>query len=387
MRAATSTQKPLSILCATSVANGGEAFASLGHVTLMPEADIDNASLRGMDALVTRSKVKVNDDLLEGCSLRFYGTATAGADHVDAASLAARGIAWSEAAGCNANSVAEYVVASLAWLGLRRGLSWRDCTIAIIGAGHVGSRLGELAAALGLRVRFCDPPLAESTGDASRYEPLAAVLAEADVVSLHVPLTDTGPHPTRGMVNHAFFEAMKPGAVFINSSRGEVVADETELLARRADGRFGGLILDVFHHEPAILPDLVEGADLATPHIAGYSLDGRLAGTQMIYEAACRHFGCEPVWRMPVTAAPQTLAVKTTGNGPDDLLFSTILAAYNPSDDYAHLKEGGAEPAKLAAHFRHLRARYPDRREFRHFAADLTFDSRLGLLGFAGRRA
>lgn len=375
------TVETRSILCATSVAAGAEAFGTLGRVTLLPEAEICAESLRGMDVLVTRSKVKINDRLLHDSTLQFYGAATAGADHVDAAALAARGIAWSEAPGCNANSVAEYVVASLAWLGRQRGMPWRDRTIAIVGAGHVGSRLGTLAEGLGLRARFCDPPLAEITGDA-RYEPLRAVLADADVVSLHVPLTGVGPHATRGMVNQAFFEAMKPGAVFINSSRGEVVEDEAELLTRRADGQLGGLVLDVFHNEPAILPALIEAADLATPHIAGYSLDGRLTGTQMIYEAACRHFGCEPVWHAPSPGSPENLNVKQLGNAPDDLLYASILAAYDPSIDHARLREGVSHPETLADHFRLLRANYPDRLEFKHFVAAVANDERLGRLGF-----
>ncbi len=379
-----SSSRSLNILCATSVAAGEEAFSSLGNVTMMPESEIRAGALRDVDVLITRSKVKVNDELLRGSNLQFYGTATAGSDHVDEAALAARGITWSEAAGCNARSVAEYVIASLAHLGRKRTISWRDRTLAIIGAGHVGSCLGVLAKALGLQVRYCDPPLAERTGE-TRYESLDDVLADADLVSLHVPLTDSGRHATRGMVNQRFLNMMKPGAIFINSSRGEVVADESELIARRADGRFGGLVLDVYHHEPAIMPELIEAADLATPHIAGYSLDGRLMGTQMIYEAACRHFGREPRWHMSADEAPRSLAVPLSHAGSDDLLHSTILAAYDPWTDHTALKKGVTNPSSLAQHFSALRANYPDRRSFTRFATELEREPRLAILGFAGR--
>ncbi|MGA1531352.1 MAG: 4-phosphoerythronate dehydrogenase [Kiritimatiellia bacterium] len=376
-----SSSRSLNILCATSVAAGEEAFSSLGNVTMMPESEIRAGALRDVDVLITRSKVKVNDELLRGSNLQFYGTATAGSDHVDEAALAARGITWSEAAGCNARSVAEYVIASLAHLGRKRTISWRDRTLAIIGAGHVGSCLGVLAKALGLRVRYCDPPLAERTGE-TRYESLDDVLADADLVSLHVPLTSSGTHATCGMVNRRFFDAMKPGAIFINSSRGEVVADESELIARRADGRFGGLVLDVYHHEPAIMPELIEAADLATPHIAGYSLDGRLMGTQMIYEAACRHFGREPRWRISANEVPGRLKFAANNEMPDDLLYSTILAAYDPSSDHAGLKGAIEHPSDIPQNFSALRANYPNRRSFGHFAVDLKREPRLATLGF-----
>lgn len=359
---------PWKVVCATSVAGGESAFALLGRVEMVPEAAIDASVIRGAHALITRSKVRVNDALLAGSSLRFYGTATAGTDHVDIAALERRGIAWSEAAGSNANSVAEYVLCALAHLGLSRGLVWRGRTLGIIGAGHVGSRLAELAPALGLRVLLNDPPLRDRTGHPC-YRPLAEVLAESDLVSLHVPLTDDGPYPTRGMADSVFFASMRPGAVFINASRGEVVAEPALRLAS-AHGAFAALVLDVFEREPDIDLGTLQIADVASPHIAGYSLDGRLKGTELVYRAACRLRGVEPVWRPPATARPKTL-IPPAGVVGDILVQHCLLLAYHPLRDDERLR---ALPVgmPMRTHFQALRQGYPERREFPHFRVEAT---------------
>lgn len=346
---------------------------------MMAERDINAAALRGVDVLATRSKTRINDALLEGSTLQFYGTATAGTDHVDAGALARRGIAWSAAPGSNANSVAEYVIAALAWFTHERGLAWSGKTIAIIGAGNVGARLAALAPALGLRVRLNDPPRRDATGDPA-LEPLEDVVAGADIVTLHAPLTDDGPYPTRGMAGAPFFERMKPGALFINAARGEVV-DEPALLAAARAGQFAGVVLDVFDHEPAISSAMCGLATIATPHIAGYSLDGRRLGTEMIYRAACRHFGREPAWRIEPEAHPRAVA--------GDSAMTAILSAYNPALDDQRLRAVPPGVA-MADHFNRMRKEYPERREFRCFRpTDVSRISEmdraaLGQLGFAG---
>jgi erythronate-4-phosphate dehydrogenase len=378
------SSSPITIVCATSVAGGAEAFAHLGEVNMVPEAEITAATIRQARALVTRSKVKVNDALLEGSLLQFYGTATAGVDHVNIGALERRGIMWAEAAGSNANSVAEYILSSLALLGLTRGIVWCGKTLGIIGAGHVGSRLAELAETIGLRVLLNDPPLRDRTGD-TRYRPLLDVLGESDIVSLHVPLTDTGPHATRGMVDQVFFAAMKPDAVFINASRGEVVVEAALRLAlERRD--FSASVLDVFDHEPDIDVRLVQWANLATPHIAGYSLDGRLKGTEMIYRAACAFFGRPAVWSAPPVTTPRLLSL-SPGSSGDTLVYEALVAAYNPQHDDARLR---ALPlaVPMSVHFQQLRQHYPERSEYPHFAVEASrCDARsadiLRRLGFA----
>jgi len=354
----------LSIVCASSVAGGKEAFATMGHVTVMPEADISSSSLRGADILITRSKVKVNDELLEGSSLSFYGTATAGFDHVDVDALARRKIAWSQAPGSNANSVAEYVLATLSLLGLNRDMSWEGKTLGIIGAGQVGSRLAAVAGAFGLKVLLNDPPLRAKTGD-TRYRPLFEVLEQSDIVSLHVPLIDGGEHPTRGMADSVFFAALKPGVVFINASRGEVV-NEPALSRAAVKGIFSAIVLDVFDHEPDISIDTLKLALLGTPHIAGYSFDGRLKGTEMVYRAACRQFGVEPVWKIPAVKEMEQIRLEPPMSG-SRALYETIIKAYNPADDDQRLRSLPVG-TPMRTYFQALRQQYPERREFPHFS-------------------
>jgi erythronate-4-phosphate dehydrogenase len=371
------------ILCATSVADGHTAFSRLGVVTSLPEAAIDATALAGADVLIARSKVKITEALLEGSSLSFYGTATAGTDHVDAAALERRGIAWAEAAGSNANSVAEYVIATLCLIGLHREIDWRGRTLALIGAGHVGRRLATLAEALGLQVILNDPPLRDTTGD-ERYRPLEEALDAADIVSLHVPLTDHGPHPTRGLAEAVFFARMKPGTVFINASRGEVV-DESALKNAIRKQHFSFVALDVFDHEPSIDIELLRMVDLATPHIAGYSIEGRRLGTELIYQAACRHFGLDPTWRAPTGGPPEFLP-GTLDDADIRTLYDRILDAYNPALDDQRLR---AMPVgvPMARHFQELRQHYPDRHPFSRYTiagtgTAPTLGTRLQQLGF-----
>ncbi|HMO51678.1 MAG TPA: DUF3410 domain-containing protein [Kiritimatiellia bacterium] len=351
------------IVCATSLADGEAAFSSLGDVRMMAESDIHAGALRDVDALITRSKVRVDDNLLADSRLQFYATATAGIDHIDVAALARRGIAWAHAPGSNANSVAEYIIAALAWLGRERGINWTRRTLAIIGAGQVGSRLAALADRMGLTVLLNDPPLRDATGD-SLYLPLREALAHADIVSLHVPLTASGPHATRNMVTASWLSNIKPGAVFINSSRGEVV-EEPALLRALADGNLSAAILDVFNREPAIDIATLRAAALATPHIAGYSLDGRRQGTLMVYRAACRHFNRPPTWQPPEDAEPTELNVHLHGD-ESRALHDAVLAAYNPFVDDQRLR---ALPVGMPIdrHFQRVRQTCVERREFRRY--------------------
>lgn len=356
----------IQIVCATSLAGGAEAFETIGSVRMVPESEITREVIHDADVLVTRSKVKINDRLLADSRLSFYGTATAGFDHVDVRALERRGIAWSQAPGSNANSVVEYVLACLSWLGLHKNISWRGKTLGIIGAGQVGSRLQKAAAALGLNVLLNDPPLREQTGD-SKYISLDDVIRQADVISLHVPLSDDGPQATRTMVNSTFFSYMRTGAVFINASRGEVVK-ENDLIRAAHDRKFSAVVLDVFDHEPDIDPDVLDLASLASPHIAGYSLDGRLKGTEMVYLAACKKLGIEPRWKIPPVTTP--LIIRAPPPDTDErTLFRIILGAYDPREDDRRLREV-PDGVSMGSHFQKLRKLYPERREFRHYGVE-----------------
>jgi erythronate-4-phosphate dehydrogenase len=366
-------------VCAASVTQGREAFGSLGEVLCLPEKEIRTAVLAGADALVTRSTVRVDRALLEGTPVSFVATATAGTDHLDIGYLEGRGIPWYAAAGCNANSVAEYMAAALLVLAGRRGFDLEGRTLGIVGAGHVGSRVARVAGALGMAALLNDPPLRDATGD-DRYRPLDEVLRLADIVTLHVPLTHGGLYPTARMASAAFFERMRPGSVFCNASRGEVV-DENALLRALRAGRVSCAALDVFEAEPDVRTDTLSAAALATPHIAGYSHEGRLNGTVQCYEAACRRFGLPARWQPAGAAGPAgRIAVRAAGRPDQDVLRDVVRGAYDIEADDRALRAGAAGSAEdRRAHFKALRARYPERHEFHRHAVEVP-DATPGLL-------
>ncbi|MCF7838564.1 MAG: 4-phosphoerythronate dehydrogenase, partial [Candidatus Marinimicrobia bacterium] len=289
-------------VCAASVLWGAEAFGRLGPVTVLPDREIGPAQVRDAHLLAIRSKTPVNRALLAGGGLRFVGTATAGYDHLDLAALEQAGTAWTAAAGCNANSVAEYFVCALLCLANRHGWALDRMTLGVIGVGQVGRRVARNAERLGMRVLRNDPPLARATGNAC-YVPLAELQAQADILTFHVPLTQDGPDPTYHLGDYRFFERVRPGCVIFNAARGEVVDPGVLLEAQRA-GAVSRLVLDVWEPEPDYPLELLAAADLATPHIAGYSFDGKFEGTRLIYEEACRFLEVPADWTPPPLPAP-----------------------------------------------------------------------------------
>ncbi len=356
----------VNIVCAESVLAGAEAFSTLGATVVLHDRAIRREHLLDADALVIRSKTRVTRELLEGTPVKFVGTATAGYDHIDAQACAELGVAWTAAPGCNATSVAEWLVAALLVWSARRNRPLAGRSMAVIGVGQVGGRVVRRAQILGLRPLLNDPPRALAEGDSS-FRPLEEVLPAADFVTLHVPLTDDGPYATRGMANCRFFEQMKPGAVFINASRGEVVDEEALSLALDS-AQVSDVILDVWQNEPAISPALLDRAMLGTPHIAGYSWDGKLAGTVQVYEACCRFFEVRPTWRsVEVSAGVPPPQIELAADAADltAALREAVRAVYDIERDDAALRGAGAPPAEpMADRFERLRRHYPVRREF-----------------------
>lgn len=353
----------MNIVCAASLTAGREAFSTLGSLTILPEREITAAAVREADALAVRSKVKVNRALLDGSRVRFVGTATAGTDHFDTAWLDAAGIRWCGAPGCNANSVAEYLVAGLLTLATRHGFALAGRTIAIVGVGNIGRLVCAKADLLGLRALRNDPPLAEQTGDAA-YRPLDEILPQADIVTLHVPLTDDGPHATRRLADARFFARLKPGALLVSACRGEVV-DEPALRDALDRGIVRHAILDVFDDEPRGPLDLMRRADLVSPHIAGYSHQGKLNGTALVYQSLCRHAGLAPRWTPPRAAGLPVLEVDAAGRTDEQALAALVRQAYDIEADDRALRAGlDPDPAARGRHFEQLRARYPERHEF-----------------------
>ncbi|NCC53019.1 MAG: 4-phosphoerythronate dehydrogenase [Spartobacteria bacterium] len=380
----------MKIVCASSVLFGGEAFASLGEVSVVPEQQISPAIVSCADALVTRSKTHICEHLLTGSRVRFAGTATAGMDHMDLPYLQKAGIATVSAPGCNATSVAEYVIVALVYLAEHYGLTLAGMTLGVIGVGQIGSRLARMAEVLGLEVLRNDPPLAAASND-PQYRPLEEVLQHADILTFHVPLAHEGPHPTWHMADCKFFARVKPGCIIINASRGEVIdSDSLALVIERGVVRH--VVLDVWEHEPRFNHELLAHIDIGTPHIAGYSTDGKLAGTLQVYHEACHFFEVEPCWTPPALPPPAHPEIRLDARGKRDeeSLWELTRQVYDITADDRRLREVVSDdPVARGAGFVRLRRDYPVRREFSSTSVSLVnagqdLVDKIAGLGFAG---
>ena len=357
------------ILADENIPFAREAFGPLGEVVTYKGRALTREQAAEADVLLVRSVTQVNADLLDGSRVRFVGTATIGEDHIDKPYLAERGIGFAGAPGSNADSVAQYMASALLCLAEKSlpAASLRGLALGIIGVGNVGSRVAEKARALGMDVILNDPPLARETGDA-KYRPLDEVFA-ADLITTHVPLAKDGPDPTYHLANASFFARMRDGAVYLNTSRG-AVADTQALLDALDTGRLAATVLDVWEPEPDIPAALLERAFLGTPHIAGYSFDGKVNGTRMVFEAACAHLGIDAAWDpaglMPAPDQPVIDLGDATG---EDALRVAVRASCDVREDDARLRLllQKREPQR-GAYFDQLRKTYAIRREFPAFA-------------------
>jgi erythronate-4-phosphate dehydrogenase len=342
-----------------------EAFGAFGEVLLKPGRYITSDDVSDADILLVRTVTPVNRELLDNSKVKFVGTATIGFDHVDVEYLSKRNIEFSSAAGCNANSVAEYIVAALFVLAERYRLTLRDLTLGIVGVGNVGMKVLEKAQALGIGVLLNDPPKARETGDPA-YLPLDFIARESDIVTLHVPLTYEGQDTTYRMAGSELFNNMKPGSFIMNTSRGGVV-DTSALVHALYYGKIESAVIDVWENEPDISTELLDCIDIGTAHIAGYSRDGKVNATRILYRAACRVFGKIPVWEPTDLPQPKNPEIELPGNlrGTDAGVAMIIKKAYNIERDDRDLRRINTVPKnKRAAYFDRLRNEYPVRREF-----------------------
>ncbi len=390
----------MKIICATNMPLAREAFATLGDVVIKEGRAIAREDVRDAELLVVRSTTKVNRALLEGSAVRFVGTATIGTDHLDIPYLDENNVRWCYAPGCNANSVAEYVMTALLTLAQRHGFALAGKTLGVIGVGNVGNRVVEKAQALGLEVLLCDPPRERGIVDCrlpiedcgTGFLPLQEVLAEADIVTLHVPLTTGGDDPTYQMANDTFFAGMKRGAIFINSARGPVM-DTEALLCALDVGIVAHAVIDTWEGEPAYRHDLMPRVALATPHIAGYSYEGRVNGTVMVYREACRFLGVAPTWLpdalLPTPSVPE-IEMDVAGKATESVLYALCRRLYDIEADDARMRETALDDDALrAVAFDRLRKTYPERREFPHTSvvlrnADTALTAAVARLGFGG---
>lgn len=302
------------------------------------------------DGLIIRSRTKCDAELLEGTSVKIISTSSIGTDHIDAAYCESRSILTRRAEGSNAGGVMNYVFSALYGTAARKSIPLAGCTFGIIGAGNSGSRVMHMAGTLGFKVLKCDPPLAETEGP-SGFCSLDYLLQNSDIVSLHVPLNET----TRGMADAYFFSKMKYGAFFINTSRGEIV-QEDDLI--NAIPKLGPVIIDTWLGEPDINHTLLNLVDIGTPHIAGYSYQGKVNGTAMAVRAVARFFGIKKLYEYFPKADKSLEAVKLDLQGKSQGEIASTIQYNYPifTDDFMFRMNPSG--------FEELRSAYQYRREF-----------------------
>jgi erythronate-4-phosphate dehydrogenase len=356
-----------------------EPYAELEY---LPGSKISRADLVDADALLTRTRTRCDAALLSGSSLKLIATATIGYDHIDAAYCEANGIRWVNAPGCNSSSVQQYIAAVLVTLAKQGGLRLSKSTLGVVGVGNVGSKVAKAGKALGMRVLLNDPPRACKEGT-EQFTDLDELLEQSDVVSCHTPLTKAPPYPTWHLASDAFFGKMKQGAVFINSSRGSVT--DSEALKRAMRTKLSACVLDVWEGEPELDPELLASAFIATPHIAGYSADGKANGTAACVREISRFFNPAilPGWypdTIPPPPMPIALSLNCEGKTEEEIFYEALTHTYPVWEDSERLKQS----PEL---FEKLRGNYWIRREPGCFTlhlshADENLAGRLQSLGF-----
>ncbi len=338
-----------------------EVFARHGQLRRVAGRSLDRAVLADAEVLLVRSVTQVDQALLAGSQVKFVGTCTIGTDHLDLQYLTQQGIGWASAPGCNARGVVDYVLGALLTLAERDGVDLSKRCYGVVGAGQVGQRLVQVLRGLGWQVLVCDPPRQQAEG--GDYVDLATVLERCDVVSLHTPLTQQGEHPTFHLLGAEQLQSLQQGSWLINASRGAVVDNQAlkQLLTQRHDVR---VALDVWEGEPQVDAELAQRCDIASAHIAGYSLDGKIRGTSQIYQAFCQHFALADSAAIEFPAQ-SLLAMELAAHTPvEEALRVICRAVYDPrSDDAAFRLSLQGDALTRRAAFDQVRKNYPVRRE------------------------
>lgn len=357
-----------------------ELFSTFGEVTTLPGREMTAGDVEEADILLVRSVTPVNESLLGQSKVQFVGTCTIGTDHLDTDFLVSRNISYASAAGCNAISVVQYVLSALAVL--YENDTWLTKSVGIIGCGNVGGSLYRVFKSLNMDCLCFDPFLTtRQIADLTHWE---AVL-DADILCLHTPLTQNGAHPTYHMFNEKVLRSLKPGTLLLNAGRGAVI-DNQALLKILEDGRDLSVVLDVWENEPHIDRQLQSHLKLGTPHIAGYSFEGRLRGSTQIFEALGQHLVYPDDQLMQ-----HSDSVKASALGSEDSIYAeslneAILTTYDVRNDHQRLKEFIGNKAHFGQYFDSLRKHYPKRHEFSNYrvqnARDPRLQGQLAALGF-----
>ena len=341
------------------------ALEPYAEMVYLPCKQISRDIVKEADALLIRTRTKCTGNLLNGTNVRFIGTATIGFDHIDTQYCEKHNIKWTNAPGCNSSSVQQYIAGALLKMASEFRFNLIDKTIGIIGVGNVGSKVEKLARLLGMNVLLNDPPRSRQEGE-KNFVNLGTILYDSDIVTVHVPLNVVGEDSTHHLFNEKSFKKMKKGAWFFNSSRGEVT-DTAALKQALGSGKLGGAVLDVWENEPDIDLELMAKAFIATPHIAGYSTDGKANGTAMVVNSLCKYFDI-PLknWypeNVPQPAAPE-ITIDGEGKTDEDMIREAVFQTYNIAEDDIRFRFSPSD-------FEKQRGEYPLRREFTSYRINL----------------
>lgn len=357
------------------------ALEPFAKVLYLQGARTNPEIVKDADAIITRTRTKCNAELLTGSKVKMIATATIGFDHIDTEFCAKAGINWTNAPGCNSWSVTQYIMAALYTLSTEKDIQLNQMTIGIIGAGNVGSKVAKLCRIIGMNVLVNDPPR-ECIEGSEHFVPIQEIQEKADIITFHTPLTYEGDDKTLHLANDTFFNDCKKNIVFINSSRGEVM--ETNAVKNAIEsGKITNAIIDCWENEPRIDFELLEKAFIATPHIAGYSKDGKAKGTEMSIRAISQKFNLGiDNWQSSNIELPEntTIEINGTEKSEQDILGDAILATYPIREDSNKLKTS-------VETFEKQRGNYPIRREFPTYkviAKDVSENicSKIKALGF-----
>lgn len=323
-------------------------------VVLLPANEISREVVKDADALLVRTRTFCNRDLLEGSSVKFVGSVTIGHDHIDADFCNKRGIEWVNAPGCNSGGVQQWIAAALLQISKSKGINLKGKVLGVVGVGNVGRKVVEVGLALGMNVLCCDPPRKRDENLAD-FVDISVIAQQADFVTFHVPLTSSGVDATYHMVNSELLNSFKSGVAFLNSSRGEVI-DTQSLVESINSKKIAAVALDVWENEPSISHELLSLVDIATPHIAGYSLEGKINGTVMVVDALSRFFnlGIHPWLQSQNPTNKKELLINPTS------VVDAISKTYNIMNDETVFRKSFHE-------FEKFRSDYNLRREFSGF--------------------
>ncbi len=351
-------------------------FEDICEIEYWPGAEIDKSKLQNADALITRTRTKCNVDSLEGTQVKMIASATIGFDHIDTSYCEANGIKWTNSPGCNAESVKQYIASVFGMLVIERGWILQGKKIAVVGVGNVGQRVAVLAEAIGMEVYRVDPPRSRKE-QTEKFYALDEIISEMDIVTFHTPLNRDGDDKTFHLCDERLLSKMKESTVVVNSSRGEVINGD-DLKVALMEGVIDGAVLDVWENEPELDKQLLNKVWLSTPHIAGYSQDGKANGTMMSVQAISKQFSLGlDNWTPSDLPEPKNsfISIDCQYLSDEQVLANAFISTYKIKEDDIRLRMNIKE-------FEKQRGNYPIRREFRAFEIELIrgTDSQVHLL-------